>query len=213
MRGLAGLAFRFLVAVDVESFSRRSAAEQVRAQDKLEYAMSQAAAAAGLDRWSWYRQPRGDGELAVLPPGTDGLSLVADYPRKLARGLADLNRIATAESRLRVRMAIHHGAIANGRFGPVGTAPVVVSRLVDAEMLGEQLRQRIDVGVALIVSATVHDEVVQSRFHGLSPEAFCLVSTQVKGVSYVGYLYQGNFAQDSMQSTPLYGRTVNSAAP
>ena len=29
--------------------------------------MAEAAASAGLDRGRWYRQPRGDGELAVLP--------------------------------------------------------------------------------------------------------------------------------------------------
>ena len=61
------LAFRFLVAIDVEGFSHRYAAEQATIQDDLENAMAEAAASAGLDRGRWYRQPRGDGELAVLP--------------------------------------------------------------------------------------------------------------------------------------------------
>lgn len=41
--GLESLAFRFLVAVDVAGFSQRHAAEQARAQDDLEMAITQAA--------------------------------------------------------------------------------------------------------------------------------------------------------------------------
>src|SRR6266705_2184689 len=109
--GLESLAFRFLVAVDVAGFSQRYAAEQARAQDDLEMTMAQAAASAGLERERWYRQPSGDGELAVLPQGVDGLSLVADYPRELAAGVANINR-ANRAPRLRLRLAIHHGAVA-----------------------------------------------------------------------------------------------------
>ena len=75
------LAFRFLVAIDIEGFSQRSAAQQVKIQDDLERVMTGAATSAGLDRRFWDRQPRGDGELAVLPADANGVSLVADYPR------------------------------------------------------------------------------------------------------------------------------------
>src|ERR1700722_3227647 len=88
-----GLAFRFLVAIDVEGFSHLHAAEQARVQDYLERTMRQAAVKAGLDRERWYRQPRGDGELAVLPEGVNGLSLVADYPRKLASSVGAVNHV------------------------------------------------------------------------------------------------------------------------
>ena len=127
---ISSLAFRFLVAIDIESFSQRSAAEQARIQDDLERAMSEAAASVGLDRKTWYRQPRGDGELAVLPADANGLSLVADYPRSLASVLAEINRSADSDSRLRVRMAIHHGTVYPGKFGPVGKGPITVSRLL-----------------------------------------------------------------------------------
>jgi hypothetical protein len=190
--GLRSLSFRFLVAVDVAGFSRRCAAEQARVQDDLDSAMTQAAASAGLDRERWYRQPRGDGDLAVLPRGANGLSLVADYPRKLAFKIADVN-LANGGSRLRVRLAIHHGAVAPGRFGPVGSALVAISRLVDAEAARQQLRQRSDLDITLIVSAAVYDEVIQSRLHDLNPEAFRRVITRAKGIPYVGYLYQDNF--------------------
>jgi hypothetical protein len=184
------LAFRFLVAIDVEGFSQRHAAGQARVQDELDHAMNQAAANAGLERERWYRQPRGDGELAVLPEGVNGLSLVADYPRQLASSVATVNRAGKGGPPLRVRMAIHHGAVAPGRFGPVGAAPVVISRLVDAEIVRQRLRQRSDLDIALIVSATVYDEVIQSRLCDLNPEAFRRTAIKAKGITYVGYLYQ-----------------------
>lgn len=153
--------------------------------------MMRAAASAGLGRGRWYRQPRGDGELAVLPQGASGLSLVGDYPRGLAATISDLNHAADNGSRLRVRLAIHHGAVLPGRFGPVGAAPVVTSRLVDAEPARRQLRQRADLDVALIVSATVYEEVVESRLHGLDPEVFDRIIVRAKGKSYAGDLHRG----------------------
>jgi hypothetical protein len=78
-----------------------------------------------------------------------------------------------------------------GRFGPVGAAPVVISRLVDAEPVRQQLRQRSDLDIALIVSGTVYEEIIKSRLHDLNPQAFRRTIIRSKGVSYVGYLYQG----------------------
>jgi len=210
--GLGTLAFRFLVAVDVAGFSQRSAAEQARVQDDLESAMTEAAVSAGLDRERWYRQPRGDGELAVLPEGVDGLALVADYPRKLASRIADVNRV-NCGSRLRVRLAIHHGAVVPGRFGPVGTALVAITRLADAEPVRQQLHQRSDVDVVLVVSATVFNEVIQSRLRDLNPEAFRRIIIRAKGISYVGYLCQEGFGmQNYVIPAPREPMTVQSTA-
>lgn len=208
---IRSLTFRFLTAIDIEGFSQRHTAEQARVQDSLEHAMRQAAADAGLDLKRWYRQPRGDGELAVLPEGADGLSLVADYPRKLASAVALGNQAGKGGPRLRVRMAIHHGAVAAGQFGPVGVAPIVVSRLVDAEIVRHQLRQRNDLDIALIVSAAVYKEVIQSRLHGLCPEDFRRTIVKAKGVNYVGYLSQGKYipgtGMDSRFTSPVGGRS------
>jgi hypothetical protein len=189
--GLVPLALRFLTAVDVEGFSRHPAAEQARIQDTLDYAMSEAAARAGLDRKNWYRQPGGDGELAVLPQEINSLSLVADYPRRLAAVLSEINKSARPGSRLRLRMAIHHGSVSPGPLGPVGMAPITVSRLVDAQVLRQELSRQAGADLVLIVSATVYDEVVRSRFGELDPETFCRTVIKAKDTKLIGYLYQG----------------------
>jgi len=193
----SSLAFRFHLAVDIEGFSQLPVAEQVRSQDDLEYAMSEAAASAAIDRETWYRQLCGDGELAVLPADTEGLCLVADYPRSLAAALAEINRSPDRGSRLRIRMAIHHGTFYPGRFGPVGKGPITVSRLVDAPVLRQMLKQRTDLDIALIVSGAVYDEVIQSRFHELDPAMFQRTTIRIKGASYVGYLYFTNSSAGS----------------
>jgi class 3 adenylate cyclase len=190
---IVSLAFRFLVAVDIEGFSRRSAAAQAKMQDDLEHAMFEAAAQAGLDRNCWYRQLGGDGELAVLPADTNSLSLVADYPRNLALVLAEINGPSDPGSRLRVRMAIHHGTVFPGRFGPVGVAPITVSRLVDAQVLRHALKQRSDLDIALIVSTAVYDEVVKSGFNELDPNMFHRTNIRIKGTYLTGYPYDGSF--------------------
>lgn len=213
-RVIGSLAFRFLVAVDIEGFSRRSASEQAKLQDDLEHAMSDAAAQAGLDRNCWYRQPGGDGELAVLPADTNSLSLVADYPRNLALALAEINRPSDPGSRLRVRMAIHHGTVFPGRFGPVGGAPILVSRLVDAQVLRHTLKQRKDLDIALIVSTAVYNEVVQSGFNELDPNMFYRANSRIKGTYYTGYLFDGSFitADPNVSSiTSMWGAAVAGA--
>lgn len=205
---ISGLAFRFLAAVDIEGFSQRPVAEQAALHDDLEHAISEAAAATGLDRRVWYREPRGDGELAVLPVETNGLSLVADYPRRLASVLADINRPVEHRSRLRVRMAIHHGTVYPGRFGPVGTGPTTVCRLVDARVLRQMLRDRTDLDIALIISAAVYNEIVQTRLGELVPEMFRRARTTIKGNSCVGYLY----STDLCDVRPSPNRPATTAA-
>jgi hypothetical protein len=205
------LTFRFLVAVDIESFSRRSAAEQAKLHDNLEFALSEAAASAGLDRTSWHRELRGDGELAILPAETNGLSLVADYPRRLSSVLAKINASTDQGSRLRVRMSIHHGAVCPGQFGSVGNGPVTVSRLVDAEVLRQALRQRNDLNIALIVSTAVYDEIVQSGFRELNPRMFRRTNINIKGTCFIGYLFATNkcdsqLRPDLSEATPMRPR-------
>jgi len=191
--GGRGLAFRFLVAVDAQGFSQCCAAEQARIQDDLDWALARAARAIGIDRAQWDSQPRGDGELAELPPDTDILSLVGDFPRHLARIISEINAARVAGPRLRARMAIHHGAISPGRFGLVGPAAVLVTRLVDADELRQQLRDQPGRDLALIVSAMVYEEVIRTRFHDLCPEEFVRVAVHTKSIAYPGYLYHGDF--------------------
>jgi class 3 adenylate cyclase len=133
----ARLAYHYLAAVDVEGFSALNALEQMETQADLGWVLDFAADRANLCRARWQRQVRGDGELAVLPPDTDGPRLIADYPRELSGALREVNK--ERRRRLRIRVAMHHGTLAQGQFGAVGQGPIVVSRMLDSDELREYL--------------------------------------------------------------------------
>ncbi|GAA2414186.1 hypothetical protein GCM10010191_25130 [Actinomadura vinacea] len=182
------LTYHFLVAVDIEGFSTLSAAQQKRIQADLHTVLENAAEAAGLDRNSWLRQVGGDGELAILPSETDGLRLLVAYPRALAMALARVNR--RRARRLRLRLSMHHGPLSDGVFGAVGRAPIVVSRLVDADVLRQELRDRPRLDLVLIMSGSLYSDVVETEFGGLDPSEFHRVDVHAKGVTYPAYIHR-----------------------
>jgi class 3 adenylate cyclase len=166
------LAYRFVAAVDIEGFSKLTVREQIRAQNDLSRALHVAALRAGLDRDEWYLQPSGDGELAVLPSDTDALRLVAHYPEELGHALAEINRERHPDPRLRIRVALHHGTLVEGTLGPAGQTPIVVSRLLDSDLLRGELARHQDRDLVLAVSASVYEDVIATRLGDLNPAAF-----------------------------------------
>ncbi|QXJ24943.1 hypothetical protein AGRA3207_006362 [Actinomadura graeca] len=181
--------YHWVTAVDVEGFSRLSVLDQIGVQGVLRRVLDEAALRAALDRGSWYRQARGDGELAVLPRNTDVLGLVAAYPLELARGLASVNADRGPGPRIRLRLAVHHGTVVGGPFGPVGPAPILVSRLVDADGLRRELRERRATDLVFALSSAVYAEVVESRLGALSPEAFHSLVVRGKGADHLAYVH------------------------
>jgi len=181
------LAYRYLAAVDIEGFSSLSALEQVQMQADLSRVLDIAANRACLNRPLWQLEMRGDGELAVLPAETDGPGMIADYRRELAGALAEVNR--SRQRRMRIRVALHHGTVVQGRFGPAGQGPIVVSRLLDSGELRHYLAERAGLDLALIVSESLYRDVIETRFRGLEPAEFTPVCISAKGVSYPAYIH------------------------
>ncbi|MDL4813560.1 hypothetical protein [Actinomadura opuntiae] len=181
-----------LLAVDIQGYSARSPRMQLQAQSDLLGALEQAAAEARLDRGQWLQQVSGDGELAVLPPDADIVTVVGVFTMALERALREMSATGDSARRLRVRLALHYGALVMGRsasFGPAGDAPVVVSRLLDARPVRRYLAVHPDRNVALIISDSIYDQVVCSGFCALLPEEFQSVRTTVKGLPYQGFVY------------------------
>ncbi|MFI0406226.1 hypothetical protein [Actinomadura sp. 3N508] len=116
--------FSPLLAIDIMGYSARTPRMQFEAQMDLLAAMEVAADESGLDRERWTQQVSGDGELDVLPGDDDIVTVVGRYAPALERALAATNRTAAPDRRLRVRLALHHGALIMGPeafFGRPGT--------------------------------------------------------------------------------------------
>jgi class 3 adenylate cyclase len=186
--GNVRLMYRLVLAVDVEKYSSRVAREQLRAQTDLRHILSLAAQNAGLDRSEWYEQVSGDGELVVLPDDVDVSAVVGDFTSQLEMILAEFNRQRTGGTRLRLRLALHHGTLTPGPFGPAGDAPIVVSRLLDARPLRRVLADQQELDLALIVSQTLYQDVIRTGFCALDPDEFQAVRVNAKGMRYQGFI-------------------------
>jgi class 3 adenylate cyclase len=183
------LIYRLLLAIDIEKYSVRHARDQFLVQTDLSHALDTAALRAGLNRRLWEREVRGDGELAVLPEGVDASQVIGGFTRELGRAIGALNLKQPQRPRLRVRLALHYGTLTPGPFGPAGDAPIVVSRLLDAKPVRTYLAQRQDLDLALVVSASLYQDVVSTGFCSLDPDRFQALRIKVKGTSYQGYTY------------------------
>ena len=184
------LTYRLVLAVDVEKYSMRDAREQLRAQNELQRILSAAARGVGLDQRQWYEQVSGDGELVVLPEDVDVAVVVGDFTSCLEMILGEYNGrvIGGMRQRLRLRVALHHGTLTPGPFGPAGDAPIVVSRLLDARPLRRLLAEQQDRDLALIVSQSLYQDVVRTGFCSLDPGEFQAVRVIAKGMQYNGFV-------------------------
>ena len=169
------LVYGLVIAVDIQSFSRLDTLDQSLAQEQLRDVLDLAAQKSGLDRESWYRQPRGDGELAVLPSDTDVAWVVARFTDQLVDALRGL-RSGADRSDLTLRLRV---------------SPIVASRLLDSPMVRRTLSTETAVDLVLVISERLYHDVVRTRFHGLAADRFRPMRMSLKGVTYVGYVCAG----------------------
>ncbi|MFC9975067.1 hypothetical protein ACFVH6_29615 [Spirillospora sp. NPDC127200] len=201
MNGDKALVYRLLLAVDIQAYSRRNAREQLLAQRQLDSALQSAAAGVGLDRDRWLKQVGGDGELATLPEGVEAALVAGEFVVRLAAALREANQWAERGGaggepapRLRVRLALHHGTLTAGPFGPAGDAPIVVQRLLDADPLRGLLVDDPGRDLAYIVSDTLYDDVVRTGFVSLPAGGFEAVEVTAKGAVFRGHIFTGRIA-------------------
>lgn len=182
---------RVLVAVDMESYSRRDNVLQYRAQLTFQEVMAAACSEVGFDRASWQIQQGGDGELAILPQGTSERAVLARLTPVLDRLLRETNRGLSDEARIRLRVAVHEGPVhLDGANGFPSDAVVTVCRLVDSPQLKTALRQFPDAAVALIVSDRLYQDIIQ-QYQDLRLDHFRPVTARIadKGFEAAAWIY------------------------
>lgn len=185
------LVYGLVVAVDIAGFSKLDILGQATSQTLLEDLLDEATAAVGLTRGHWrYRQPRGDGELAVLPADTDVALVISDWTHCLTDALRKL-RSASGPA-LRIRVAMHHGPLTAGRFGPVGEGPIVACRLLDGRPTKIALAASPQDDLVLVVSRQLYEDVVETHFRNLAAERFRPARTTANGRTYAGYVCLGS---------------------
>ncbi|MGA6224211.1 hypothetical protein ACPESV_28250 [Streptomyces umbrinus] len=181
---------RLCLAADMEQYSRLDTRTQSTAQADLVRLLDEAASLTGLDRAAWARQPQGDQEFAVLPEGTPEATVLGPFVHHLAARLSALND-RPAISRVRLRLALDSGVVADAALGHAGPAPVAVARYVNALQLRAVLAALTSADLAVIVSDRLYQDVVRLGDPALDPTQYIrahqYVRVHVRVKEFAGY--------------------------
>jgi hypothetical protein len=115
---------------------------------------------AALDRALWYCQPKGGGELALLPPGIDEGYIIAHFLHAAERALQRHNRDRGQDSFVRLRVAFHEGITELSDSGYSGPAVKLISGMLNAHEFCDFLTARPSAELAIIASQQVFEDVI-----------------------------------------------------
>jgi hypothetical protein len=208
---------RMCIAVDLEHYSRRTDAGQIEAQRAMSELVREAGERGGVERAQWLTQDRGDGELALLPPGIDEAHVITSLWRELQEGLHRYNRHANAAARLRMRMAVHEGQTYIANSGFAGDAVVTVCRLCDCAGAKDALTGSAG-DLVLIVSDRIFFDVIRGYdAHNLPASAFTEVTVDMpdKGFRARAFICSGGGSPGDPPggASAEHGRQPPPAAP
>ncbi|MFJ8034662.1 SAV_2336 N-terminal domain-related protein [Streptomyces sp. NPDC096032] len=164
-----------VVVVDIAGFAKKAVTTHMNARSALNGVLVQMLPH-GKDAPSWERNDRGDGQIIVFEAGTRAMALVPDLLARLERALHDLHR----DTSLRLRLALHCGAVVQQRGTWLGQPVDTACRLVDSRPLRAALNAASDSPAAVAVSDTLF-RAVFSEGQGLR-DSFRLVYIRSKEV-------------------------------
>lgn len=191
-----------LVCCDLRRYSAADDQLQRSLQELLVQSLDRAAAAAGLDRTTWQRQPEGDGEFAVLPPDTPESVVVDRYVRSLNAELQSVNRYRVAEAKVRMRLAIHHGVIVDGANGFPGKDTVLVARLLSSKAAHAALDEFPQADLVVILSDHLYDSLVAGGHTTLRADDFRRVEVREKTFDGHGWMWVPDAEVHSLDLRP-----------
>ncbi|MFI0412273.1 hypothetical protein [Actinomadura sp. 3N508] len=155
---------RAIICVDIERFTRPGLNDLQRADMRrgLYESLERAFTWAGISSDDRYHEDRGDGAFYLVPTEGPQSRLVDPLPFHLAAELGRHNRTVAADTRIRVRVALHAGYVHHDPKGVVGTALNEAFRLLDAPEVKKELEEASG-DLAFIASARFHHDVIRTR--------------------------------------------------
>jgi hypothetical protein len=161
---------RLCVAVDLRHYHELDAVDQHHAQSGLMEVLDAAGTRTDVPRLDWHRQEKGDGELALLPPGIDEVSFAQAFVAGLRGALHEHNR--RKRPHLRLRVAMHQGLTWIAAAGYAGGAVVTVSRLCDAPQIKKIMDDRPAADLVLVLSNDLYEDLIGDDGVDLNRAAF-----------------------------------------
>jgi hypothetical protein len=169
-----GLAYRSVLAVDIERSAGRGDPALMTIRHVLREALRASFEQSGIDWGACRVADLGDGLRVTAPAGVAKAALIYPLLDDVAARLRAHNRLAGPATVIRVRMALHAGELRLGPCGGVAGRPLeVLARLLDAPTVRAALAAAPRSTVAvLVLSQHFHEETVPHGYPGIEPEAF-----------------------------------------
>ncbi|MFJ9173213.1 hypothetical protein [Streptomyces sp. NPDC102360] len=183
--------YRALLACDIAGSAGRGERRLQEIRGTLRSALADALGAAELDARDFIRDDTGDGCRLVAPAQLPKAALLFPLLPELAVRIRAHNRRACADTRLRVRVAVHAGEVRLDPDGTVSGAPFeALARLLDSAPLRHAtLTGTGGTPLAAILSHHVHEETVGHGHEGLEADAFTPTDVRVKEYAARAWLW------------------------
>lgn len=171
---------RWIMALDVEDFSKRRDPVQRRVRAAMYRVLGAALERAGLAAADRVSEDRGDGALLLVEPTVSPLLIAGPFVRELDLELGEYAQESNPEHAVRLRLALHQGLVARDEHGWSGDAVNTTFRLVDAQPLREVLAAAPSARMVFAVSDEVHRAVIRHGHRGIDPAAYlpCAFTTK-----------------------------------
>jgi hypothetical protein len=159
---------RGILGIDIQRFSRREWTDPTKARlrDRLHRLLDEATAHVEVDRSLTDRIDTGDGLWLLVGTAVSTVRLLR-LAAALAVGLSHDNRQAPPGERVRLRVAMHTGAVLRDRHGYTGDSLIHVARILDAPIGRAILDGDPAIDLVLLVSEQVYQDVVRHDYPGI----------------------------------------------
>ena len=179
-----GTTVRLCIAADVVGYSRHLLHVAEKTQRRLVDVLRATRRYAELDEATIDLQPQGDGQFAVLPPGIDELRAIPRLIRGLRTSLREMNLDLAETARLRLRVALHRGAVKPAANGWVGASAIAVHRILDSPPVRAAMRDPTADFVVAVPDFLFRD-VISQCFDFPKPDDFRDVMVEIPEKGFV----------------------------
>ncbi|EIV96100.1 effector-associated domain EAD1-containing protein [Frankia sp. QA3] len=159
-------------------------------------------------------QDHGDGFLGAVAGSVAKVYLASDFVRELQIAQRAYNDGRDPDSRLRLRMSLHHGDVIVDGTGAPGDAVVVAARLIEAPQVRGLLERYPDADLVLALSPEYFRNTAAERLRDLDPAKFREIDVSV-GDKYAGTAWvtlPGHEANPPLDEDPADPQPVDAPA-
>jgi len=179
-----------MLAVDIQSFGdlRRGDDVQCFLRAAMYNVLVQAFCDSGLSWPTCHHEDRGDGVLAVAPPGAPATAFLDPLVDHVRAGLRRHNRFCNDLARISLRMSVHAGQVYFDENGVSGHAVTRLFRMLDADSVKGALAES-GCDFALVTSEVLYEDVISQAPGLIDPGMYAPIDIGCKETAARAWFY------------------------